>query len=57
MVVHVLDDFYLGLTAIITVVYQLIFFTISYSCKFDLLTGTHFFPLSLLEICPCPRPA
>ena len=39
MVTKVLDDFYLGLTAIITVVYQLVFFSIAFGCKFDLLTG------------------
>ncbi|PHH67099.1 hypothetical protein CDD81_4494 [Ophiocordyceps australis] len=37
-VAHVLDDYYLGITAIMTVGYQLFFFAIAYSCKFDKLT-------------------
>ncbi len=36
---HVLDDFYLGITAIVTVGYQLFFFAIAYTFKFDKLTG------------------
>lgn len=39
MAAHVLDDYYLGITAIITVGYQLFFFAIAYTCKFDKLTG------------------
>jgi hypothetical protein len=39
MAAHVLDDYYLGITAIITVGYQLCFFAIAYTCKFDKLTG------------------
>jgi hypothetical protein len=39
MVARVLDEYYLGLTAIITVVYQLFFFSIAYSLQFDKLTG------------------
>jgi hypothetical protein len=38
--VHVLDDYYLAITAIVTVAYQLIFFSFAYSFKFDKLTGT-----------------
>lgn len=38
-VVHVLDDYYLGITAIITVAYQLFFFAIAFTFKFDKLTG------------------
>ena len=37
--VHVLDDYYLAITAIITVAYQLFFFSIAFSFKFDKLTG------------------
>lgn len=36
---HVLDDYYLAITALITVGYQLSFFAIAYTCKFDKLTG------------------
>lgn len=45
MALKVLDDYYLGLTALVTVAYQLFFFSIAYSCQFDLLTGT---PLIIL---------
>lgn len=38
-VVHVLDDYYLAITALITVAYQLFFFSIAFSFKFDKLTG------------------
>lgn len=38
-VVHVLDDYYLAITAIITVAYQLFFFAIAFTFKFDKLTG------------------
>lgn len=38
-VAHVLDNYYLGITAIVTVAYQLFFFAIAYSFKFDKLTG------------------
>ena len=37
--VHVLDDYYLAITALITVGYQLFFFAIAFSFKFDKLTG------------------
>lgn len=37
---HVLDDYYLAITAIVTVVYQLSFFAIAFTLKFDKLTGT-----------------
>lgn len=37
--VHVLDDYYLAITALITVAYQLFFFSIAFSFKFDKLTG------------------
>lgn len=39
--VHVLDDYYLGITLLITVAYQLFFFSIAFSFKFDKLTGEH----------------
>lgn len=37
--VHVLDDYYLAITWLITVGYQLFFFSIAFSLKFDKLTG------------------
>lgn len=40
--VHVLDDYYLSITLLITVAYQLFFFSIAFSFKFDKLTGGHF---------------
>lgn len=40
MTAHVLDDYYLAITAIVTVAYQLFFFAIAYAFKFDKLTGT-----------------
>ena len=39
-VVHVLDDYYLAITLLITIGYQLFFFSIAFSLKFDKLTGT-----------------
>lgn len=39
-VAHVLDDYYLAITAIITVGYQLFFFAIAFTFKFDKLTGS-----------------
>lgn len=38
--VHVLDDYYLSITLLVTVAYQLFFFAIAYSSKFDKLTGS-----------------
>lgn len=38
---HVLDNYYLAITAIITVAYQLCFFAIAFTLKFDKLTGKH----------------
>ncbi|CAI4219343.1 unnamed protein product [Parascedosporium putredinis] len=46
MGIEALDDYYLGLTGIITVAYQLLFFSIAYGCQFDLLTGP--FPRQIL---------
>jgi hypothetical protein len=40
MTAHVLDNYYLAITAIVTVTYQLFFFSIAYTFKFDKLTGT-----------------
>ena len=37
--VHVLDDYYLAITLLITIGYQLFFFAIAFSLKFDKLTG------------------
>ncbi|KAI8692749.1 hypothetical protein NCS56_00032000 [Fusarium sp. Ph1] len=53
-VVHVLDNYYLGITAIITVAYQLFFFAIAFTLKFDKLTdfagGTNFALLAILTL-------
>lgn len=38
--VHVLDEYYLAITLLITVAYQLFFFSIAFTFKFDKLTGT-----------------
>lgn len=38
--VHALDDYYLAITLLITIAYQLFFFSIAFSLKFDKLTGT-----------------
>lgn len=38
-VVHALDDYYLAITLLITIAYQLFFFSIAFSLKFDKLTG------------------
>jgi len=38
MTVHVLDDYYLGITAIITIAYQMSFFVIAWFCQFDKVT-------------------
>lgn len=37
--VHVLDNYYLAITILVTVAYQLLFFSIAFSFKFDKLTG------------------
>lgn len=39
MAVHVLDNYYLAITLIITIVYQLIGFSLAFTFKFDKLTG------------------
>lgn len=52
--VHVLDDYYLAITFLITVAYQLFFFSIAFSLKFDKLTdfagGTNFVVLAILTL-------
>ena len=48
--VHALDNYYLAITLLITIGYQLFFFSIAFSLKFDKLTGTT--PLCLLLHCP-----
>ncbi|KIW17381.1 hypothetical protein PV08_04575 [Exophiala spinifera] len=51
---HVLDDYYLAITLLITVAYQLVGFCIAYTCQFDKLTdfagGTNFVILSVLTL-------
>jgi hypothetical protein len=37
--VQVLDNYYLAITLLITIAYQLLFFFIAFSFKFDKLTG------------------
>ncbi|KAJ4862388.1 hypothetical protein T069G_03342 [Trichoderma breve] len=48
---HVLDDYHLVITALITVGYQLFFFAIAYTCNFDKLTdfarGSNFIILAI----------
>ncbi|TDZ20548.1 hypothetical protein Cob_v006453 [Colletotrichum orbiculare MAFF 240422] len=52
--VHVLDDYYLAITALITIAYQLLFFSIAFSLKFDKLTdfagGTNFVLLAIITL-------
>ncbi|KAH8682323.1 hypothetical protein BX600DRAFT_448259 [Xylariales sp. PMI_506] len=52
--VHVLDDYYLAITLLITVAYQLIFFAIAFTYKFDKLTdfagGTNFAILAIVTL-------
>lgn len=48
MVVHVLDDYYLAITLLITIGYQLFFFAIAFSLKFDKLTGRKVLTLTQL---------
>jgi hypothetical protein len=40
--VTILDDYYLAITALITIAYQLSFFSIAFYFKFDKLTGMKF---------------
>lgn len=39
MLTKVLDSYYLAITALVTVGYQLSFFAIAFTMKFDMLTG------------------
>jgi len=52
--VHVLDAYYLAITAFVTVAYQLIGFSIAFTFKFDKITdlfgGTNFIILSILTL-------
>lgn len=54
MEVHVLDNYYLAITFLITVGYQLFFFAIAFSLKFDKLTdfagGTNFMVLAVITL-------
>jgi steroid 5-alpha reductase family enzyme len=54
MGVHVLDSYYLSITLLITIAYQLLFFSIAFSLKFDKLTdfagGTNFVLLAILTL-------
>ncbi|KAF2187720.1 oxidoreductase-like protein [Zopfia rhizophila CBS 207.26] len=52
--VHVLDDYYLTITLLITIAYQLFFFSIAFNFKFDKLTdfagGTNFVVLAIITL-------
>ncbi|KAK3328911.1 hypothetical protein B0H66DRAFT_6280 [Apodospora peruviana] len=52
--IHVLDDYYLAITLLITIAYQLFFFSIAFSLKFDKLTdlagGSNFVLLAILTL-------
>ena len=52
--VHVLDNYYLAITLLITIAYQLFFFCIAFSFKFDKVTdfagGTNFILLAILTL-------
>lgn len=52
--VYVLDDYYLAITLLITIAYQLLFFSIAFTFKFDKLTdfagGTNFVLLAILTL-------
>ena len=37
--IYILDNYYLSITLIVTIAYQLFFFAIAFSLKFDKLTG------------------
>jgi len=55
---HVLDDYYLAITLLVTVGYQLLGFSIAFTCQFDKLTdfagGTNFIILSILTLSLSP---
>ena len=52
--VHALDNYYLAITLLITIAYQLFFFSIAWSFKFDKLTdfagGTNFVVLAIITL-------
>ncbi|KAI2619032.1 DUF1295-domain-containing protein [Hypomontagnella submonticulosa] len=52
--VYVLDEYYLAITLLVTIAYQLFFFSIAFSFKFDKLTdfagGTNFVILAILTL-------
>lgn len=52
--VHVLDNYYLAITALVTVAYQLLFFAVAFALKFDKLTdfagGSNFALLAVLTL-------
>ncbi|KAI1636345.1 hypothetical protein F4809DRAFT_389566 [Biscogniauxia mediterranea] len=52
--VYVLDDYYLAITLLVTIAYQLIFFSVAFTLKFDKLTdfagGTNFALLAALTL-------
>ncbi|KAH8793475.1 hypothetical protein BGZ57DRAFT_870848 [Hyaloscypha finlandica] len=54
MEVHVLDNYYLAITLLITIGYQVFFFAIAFSLKFDKLTdfagGTNFVVLAIITL-------
>jgi uncharacterized membrane protein len=47
--VHVLDNYYLAITLLITIAYQLFFFSVAFSLKFDKLTGEFSDTLSIMD--------
>ncbi|KAL8783374.1 MAG: hypothetical protein Q9213_004693 [Squamulea squamosa] len=53
-IVHALDNYYLAITLLITIAYQLFFFSIAFSLKFDKLTdfagGTNFVGLAIITL-------
>jgi hypothetical protein len=56
---HVLDDYYLAITLLVTVGYQLLGFSIAFTCQFDKLTGKPHItyctsPLQPTNPCVCP---
>ncbi|KAK0731326.1 hypothetical protein B0H67DRAFT_478874 [Lasiosphaeris hirsuta] len=52
--IHVLDDYYLAITLLITAAYQLAFFSVAFTFKFDKLTdfagGTNFVVLAIITL-------
>ncbi|KAH9893079.1 hypothetical protein F4778DRAFT_784536 [Xylariomycetidae sp. FL2044] len=52
--IHVLDPYYLALTLLVTIAYQLLFFSVAFALKFDKLTdfagGTNFALLAVLTL-------